>query len=51
MLCLETICMASFANVSFHQVFLSDHFKGLMLVKSSSFFYCLTLLYDGDQLQ
>jgi len=48
--CLETICMASLADVNLH-IFLSDHFKGLMVYKSSFFLHYLTFLSGGDQLQ
>jgi len=51
---LEIICMASFADVSLYQTFLTDRFKGLMVFTNLHFSSIyLTRLYDGvdDQLQ
>ena len=33
----ETICMASFADESLHQIFLSDHFKDLTFFTNLNF--------------
>jgi len=37
MRCLETIRMAPFTRVNLHQIFLSDHFKALVLFTNLHF--------------